>query len=413
MPQQDRVVFHVDCNAFYASVEEILHPELKQVPMAVCGDPKSRRGIVLAKNELAKGYGIKTAETIWQARRKCPQLTLAPARHPLYRQYSERVNAIYDGYTDQVERFGIDESYLDVTGSLHLFGGDAVAVAHEIRERVAWETGLTVSVGVSFNKIFAKLASDMKKPNAVSVISRENFRDIVWPMPVGALLFVGSATEENLRRLCIRTIGDLANAEAELLEQRLGKLGGQLHLYANGQDESPVLRGREVPEVQSIGNNITFRRNLESKEDLRTAITFLSDNVASRLRRSGVKCSSVQVTIKDPDLKVITRQKPTPAPTWLATDLAKAAMELVEASWSEGAPIRMLTVTGQKLGPPEAEVQQLSLFQEEAPEEDERRERLEKTLDGIRNKFGAGSIAPGSVVHNDLGLGGGAHGGEE
>lgn len=403
--EKERIIFHIDCNAFYASVEETLHPELKRVPMAVCGNPESRRGIILAKNELAKRFGVKTAETIWQAKQKCPELTLAPARHVLYRDYSERVNAIYEQYTDQVERFGIDESYLDVTGSLHLFGGDAVALAHQIRERVPEETKLTVSVGISFNKTFAKVASDMKKPNAVSLISRKNYRNVLWPMPASVLMMVGRNTEQALYDIGVRTVGDLANADEALLQKRLGKLGEQLRLYANGLDDSPVLRMDESVPLHSIGNGMTFKRDLVSYRDIHTAVTALADSVSARLRRHGMKCRTVQVTIKDTSLRVITRQKPAHSPTWLAGDLMRESMALISASWKIGVPIRMLTITGQKLVNAEEAVEQVDLFLKEEDEEKRRKqERLAEAVDGIRLRYGKRSISPASVVKNDLGI---------
>ncbi len=403
MAGADRVIYHIDCNAFYASVEELFFPEFKRVPMAVCGDPEARRGIILAKNELAKGFGVKTAETIWQAKRKCPELVLRPARHRVYREYCERVNAIYEQYTSQVQRFGIDESYLDVTGSLHLFGGDPLALAHEIRQRVTRETGLTVSVGVSWCKIFAKLASDLKKPDAVSVISRDNYREVAWCLPVSSLLFVGRNTEEELKRWRINTIGQLAAASPELLRERFGKLGDQLHAYANGIDDSPVLEIGEEEDIHSVGNGITFSRDLVTYEDIHTSVTALSDSVASRMRRYGLKGTTVQVTIKDTKLKIITRQKPLPRPTYLAADLSRAAMELIEASWKIGSPIRMLTITALKLIPEELAAEQLSLFEEDTSAR-EKRERLEKAVDGIREKYGRGSVLPGGVLGNDLGI---------
>lgn len=398
----DRVIYHIDCNSFYASVEELFHPEYKTVPMAVCGNPEARRGIILAKNELAKSCGVKTAETIWQARRKCPNLVLCPPRHDLYRLYCEKLNAIYEQYTSQVQRFGIDESYLDVTGSLHLFGGDAVALAHEIRRRVTRETGLTVSVGVSWCKVFAKLGSDLKKPDAVSVISRDNYRQIVWPMPVGSLLFVGRHTEERLRQLGVCTIGELARMDPELLRRVFGKLGDQLFCYANGLDDSPVLEAGQEDDIQSVGHGITFSRDLISRDDIRTSVAALSDKVASRLRCHGVRASAVQVTIKDPSLKVINRQKSLPLPSYLAADISRAAMELINASWKIGNPIRMLTVTALRLIPESSAAEQLSLFGD--AEDREKEERLEKALDDIREKFGKGSILPGSVLDNDLGI---------
>lgn len=400
----DRVIFHIDCNAYYASVEEILYPNLKQVPMAVCGNPESRRGIILAKNELAKGFGVKTAETIWQAKQKCPELVLAPARHHLYRQYNERINAVFEQYTDQVERMSIDESYLDVTGSLHLFGGDPPQLAHAIRRRISQEIGLTVSVGVSFNKLYAKIASNMKKPDAVSVISRENYTQVVWAMPVSAMPMVGKATEEILHQMHIHTIGDLACAGEKALVRRLGKVGEQLHLYANGLDASLVRHVDEAPDLQSVGNGMTFKRNLVTRADIQTAVTALADSVAARMRRAGVKCLTVQVTIKDANFKVITRQKPTGPPTWLAADLAGHSLQLIEDSWKIGVPIRMLTITALKLLPAEQAVEQISLFDPPSGIDKEKQERLEKAMDAIRDKFGSRSIAQGSIVKNDLGI---------
>ena len=208
----DRVILHCDLNCFYASVELLSHPDLRDVPMAVCGDPNSRHGIILAKNEPAKKFGIQTAETIWQAKKKCPDLVLLPPHHDLYREYSRKVNAIYDEYTDLVEPFGIDESWLDVTHTLHLFGGDARALADALRERMKRQLGLTLSVGVSFNKVFAKLGSDYKKPDATTVISRENWKELVWPLQVGDLLYVGGAARKLLKQYGITTIGQLPPA---------------------------------------------------------------------------------------------------------------------------------------------------------------------------------------------------------
>ena len=208
----DRVILHCDLNCFYASVELLSHPDLRDVPMAVCGDPNSRHGIILAKNEPAKKFGIQTAETIWQAKKKCPDLVLLPPHHDLYREYSRKVNAIYDQYTDLVEHFGIDESWLDVTHTLHLFGGDAKVLADTLRERMKQELGLTLSVGISFNKVFAKLGSDYKKPDATTVISRENWKELVWPLQVGDLLYVGGAARKLLKQYGITTIGQLPPA---------------------------------------------------------------------------------------------------------------------------------------------------------------------------------------------------------
>lgn len=405
MPTKDRVIYHADMNAYYASVEELYYPHLRDVPMAVCGNPESRRGIILAKNERAKQYGVKTAETIYQARRKCPDLVLRPARRHLYHAFCEKTNAIYEQYTDLLERASIDESYLDVTGSLHLFGGDAEALANAIRERVHCELGLTISVGVSFNKVFAKMASELKKPNAVTVVSRENYREKLWPLPIGSMLMVGKTTEATLLAMHICTIGDLARTDRTLLARKLGKLGEQLHINANGLDDAPVLSIDTPQEAQSIGHGITFKRDLVSREDISTAVSALSDGVATRLRKEGHKCLTVQVTIKDPDFAVKVRQKTLPSPTWLAADLSATCLELIDASWPAGKPIRLLTVTALKLVAKEEVIEQMTLFQTPGDAaERAKKERLELAMDGIRSRFGEGSITTASIAYNDLGI---------
>ena len=399
----DRVIFHCDCNSFYASVELLSHPELRDVPVAVCGDPESRHGIILAKNEPAKRFGIQTAETVYSALRKCPNLTLLPPHHDRYRVKSRQVNAIYARYTDRVEPFGIDESWLDMTGTWHLFGPSPKAVADQIRQVVRDETGLTLSVGVSFNKVFAKLGSDYKKPYATTVIGPEDFKRMVWPLPVESLLYVGRTTRKTLNGLGVRNIGQLAAADPEQLRQALGKLGPELRLYALGRDEAPVRRADEQPEVKSVGNGMTFRRDLVSRDDVAAGLTALSDEVAARLRAHGLLCTAVQVLIKDTDLRSITRQAPLPAPTHLARDIARAAQALVEKNWPAQKPIRMLTVTALNLTDGTG-ARQLSWLEPE-PQSDEKREKLEQSLDALRKKYGKASIASASRLNSDLGLG--------
>ena len=334
----DRVILHCDLNSFYASVELLDHPELRDRPVAVCGDPNSRHGIILAKNEPAKRYKVQTAETIWQARRKCPELVLLPAHHWKYRDYSRRVNAVYERYTDLVEPFSIDESWLDITGSLHLFGGDAKALADEIRRVLREELGLTVSVGVSFNKIFAKMGSDYKKPDATTVISRENYQELLWPLPITSLLFVGRSAAAALEHYGVHTIGDLARLDREAAASILGRQGCTLHDYATGAEHSPVVPAREQPGPKSVGNGLTFPRNLVGWAELHAGVTELADEVAVRLRGHGLKCTTLQVTIRDPNFKDICRQKRLSAPTYVARELTETAMELIRAAWRENAP---------------------------------------------------------------------------
>ena len=393
----DPIYFHADCNAFFASVEETFHPEYKKVPMAVAGDPANRHGIILAKNELAKGFGIKTAETINSAMRKCPGLLLCPPRRREYGEFCERINKIYESYTDFVERFSIDESFLDMT----FFRGGELVIAHEIRERVARETGVTISIGVSWNRLYAKMGSDYKKPNAVTHITRENFQQILWPIPVGEMFMVGSKTAQELGKFSIRTIGDLANTSADFLRKQFGSMGEALYTNAWGMDDSPVARIGEHDPVKSIGNGRTFKRDLTGEQDIRVGLIALADSVAARMRRAGLKCSTVQVTIKDTALKTITRQKSV-RPTWLAADLVRACLDLIHASWPKGKPIRLLTVTAQNLVPEEEVIEQISLF--DTPGDAEKTERLEQAMDHIRGKYGGGSIQHGSVLGNDIGI---------
>lgn len=395
----DRVIFHCDLNSFYASVELLDHPELKDRPAAVCGDPESRHGIILAKNELAKKYKVQTAETIWQARRKCPDLVLLPAHHWKYREYSKRVNAIYERYTDLVEPFSIDESWLDVTGTLHLFGGDGKALADQIRQTVRQELGLTVSVGVSFNKVFAKMGSDYRKPDATTVITRENFQQLLWPLPVTDLLFVGRAAARVLNGYGIRTIGDLARFDRESLGQILGKGGYTLHDYAAGREHAPVVPARDMPGPKSVGNGLTFPKNLVGWEQLRTALSELADEVAVRLRKHGLKCTTVQITVRDPSFKDICRQKRLSAPTYISRDLAQCGMELLHSCWSERQPVRALTITAQNLVEERDAGEQVDLFAADAIPCRDKLEKLEKAMDSIRDKYGRGAISIASAVH--------------
>ena len=392
----DRIILHCDLNSFFASVELLSRPDLADVPVAVCGDPASRHGIILAKNELAKGYGVKTAETIWQAKKKCPNLVLLPSHHDLYRDYSRRVNAVYEQYTDLVEPFGIDESWLDITGTAHLFGGDPRRIADDIRRRIREDLGLTLSVGVSFNKVFAKLGSDYQKPDATTVISRENWRSIVWPLPVGDLLFVGHAARKILNAHGVETIGQLADCSEDMLDTLLGKLGHQLYHYANGMDKEPVRSREDREPIKSVGNGNTFRENLTTRTQVQNGIAMLSDSVASRLRAYGMYAGGVQVTIRTPDFKTITRQKQFPVATHLMRDLAQGAMELMEKAWSPPTPIRMLTVTAIHLTPDQQTYEQVDLFSQDSTTKNQRQEKLEKAMDTIRGRFGTDAIQFGT-----------------
>ena len=383
----DRVILHCDLNSFFASVELLGHPELLDKPVAVCGNPENRHGIILAKNEPAKRCGVKTAETIWQARNKCPDLVLLPSHHDEYRKYSKLINALYERYTDLVEPFGIDESWLDVTGSMHLFGGSGQAVADRLRREIRENFGLTISVGVSFNKIFAKLGSDYKKPDATTVITRDNFHQIVWPLPVTDLLFVGHSSAQVLSRYGVNTIGDLAHFDRNSLVDLLGKQGDVLWLYANGLDNSPVAPAGTYSPPKSVGNGETFAHDLTGYDQCREGLRPLAEQVARRLRRHRMKCTALQLTIRDPHFKDICRQRPLPAPTCTSLDLLRSAMEILTDCWPESAPVRALTLTALSLIPEEQASEQVTLFDSAAPERRAKRETLERTMDQLRSKY--------------------------
>ena len=397
----DRTILHCDMDGFYASVELLNYPELKNVPVAVCGNPENRHGIILAKNMPAKKYGIKTAETVWQAKKKCPQLHLLPPHHKKYREYNLKINKIYQRFTDMVEPFSIDESWLDVSASLKLFGTGR-EIADTLRDTIRRELGLTLSVGVSYNKIFAKMGSDYNKPDGTTVISRDNYREILWPMNVRKMFFVGSATADKLSRTGIRTIGDLARSDPELLKSLLGKQGTQLYEYANGLDTSPVSLYTERETIKSVGNGTTFRRNLLGMDDIKIAVTALSDTVASRLRKYQMKCFGVKVDIKNPDFKVISRQKQMDTPTNLSSEIFRLAIEIIHSTWRIQDPIRMLTITAINLCD-ENQSQQLSLF-DITQGSREKGEKVERTIDTIRAKFGDSAITFGRVLNNDIGV---------
>ena len=401
----DRVILHCDMNSFYASVELLDHPELRGYPVAVCGDPDSRHGVILAKNEQAKKFGVKTAETIWQARKKCPDLQFLPAHHDKYSYYSKRVNAIYERYTDLVEPFSIDESWLDVTGSLHLVHTDGGGLADEIRRVVREELGLTISVGVSFNKILAKMGSDYNKPDATTVITRENFRELLWPLPVTDLIFVGRAAGRVLAEYGVHTIGELAAFDPNALFTLLGRQGATLHDYATGAEHAPVVPARDLPPAKSVGNGLTFPKNLVGWEELRSGVALLSDSVAARLRQMDMKCATVQIAVRDPDFRDICRQKGLPSPTYLAREITAGAMELLTASWNPKSPVRALTVTGQNLLPASEAGEQLDLLTPQAAPKREKVEKLERAMDGIRGKYGKGAITLTSLKEEKQGGG--------
>lgn len=378
------VILHSDMNNFYASVEILFDPTLKGKPVAVAGDEEARHGIVLAKNDIAKGFGIHTGQVLWEARQQCPGLICVPAHYDRYLHFSALAREIYTSYTDQVEPFGLDECWLDVTGSAGLFG-DGPAIADDIRTRIRRELGLTVSVGVSFNKVFAKLGSDMKKPDATTVITRENFQEKAWALPVSDLLYVGPATTRKLARFGITTIGGLAQANIDFLYWLLGKNGVMLHRFANGQDHSGVRRYYAVPPMKSIGNSTTAPRDLVTLDDVKITLMSLCESVAARLREQNCTCTTVTLGIRDSQLIHYARQARLPRATSGTLDIWEATVDLFRAHHSAGAPVRSLSVKASGLAPVE-EMEQLSLFPE--VQKAQRRTAIDRTLDKLRSKYG-------------------------
>lgn len=393
---KDRYILHCDCNGFFASVELLSYPELWDKPVAVGGDSETRHGIVLAKNEAAKKYGIKTAETLWQARKKCPDLIVLPPHHDRYSHYSKIINGIYTQYTDLVEPFGIDESWLDVTNTYMLFADSPQQLADELRQRIKYETGLTISVGVSFNKIFAKLGSDYKKPDATTVIDRNNYKDIVYPLSVGDLIYVGKSTQSALAEMGVKTIGQLAQMPLKTLEERFGKHGTDLYKYANGLEDSPVSSYYSEKDVKSIGSGNTFGKNLNTMEEIKPALLRLSEDVGTRLRRRGMYANGVQLTIRYPDFHTFTRQCKIPS-TDITNDIYKRALKLFIDNRNPQIAIRALTVTAIDLEK-EKRVAQMSLFDAGADKKREKNEKLQATIDRIRDKYGNASVQSATVM---------------
>lgn len=392
-------ILHVDMNNFYASVETLFAPEYKDVPMAVAGDKESRHGIILAKNMLAKKKGVKTAEPIWQAMRKCPGLQICEPHHERYGEFSRRAKEIYSRYTDRVESFGLDECWLDVYGSGLLFG-DGERIAQEIRQAVKSELGLTVSVGVSFNKVFAKLGSDYKKPDAVTVLGRAEMESVIWRMPVNSLLYVGATTEKTLEKYGIKTIGQLANTSRRTMARLLGKQGDALWLYANGLDTSPVERLGGGEPAKTIGNSITLPRDVTHEEEIKLAFLSLAESVAERLRRHGVKAGEVQITVKNNEFEEYQRQCRIDPPVWDSQTLLHTAMALYRRENKKWA-VRLLGIRAGKLSDPEEG--QLSMFA--SGESRERIEKLESTMDVLREKYGRESVARALAMKKKHGKG--------
>ncbi len=391
-----RTILHSDLNNFYASVECLRNPEIRNFPVVVVGSKEDRHGIVLAKNMIAKGYGVKTGDVYWEAKQKCGgTLIEVQADFSTYIIVSREVRKIYEDYADRIEAYGIDECWLDVSSSLKLVGSGR-EIAETIRERIKKEIGLTVSIGVSWNKIFAKLGSDMKKPDAVTVITPENYKTKVWLLPVEDLLYVGKATQQKLNRMGIKTIGDLAQADEQTLVNLLGKWGYYLHTFANGKDESPVTKIGEEEAIKSIGNSLTVYRDLVDDDDVEPVIYLLADSVSARMRETGLnKARTVHVYARANNLVGYQKQGKLPRPSGTMQDIAKTAFKLFKEVYPWEKPVRSLgiSVSDFLFGN-----EQLDLFGD--LEKDEKQKRLDNAIDKLRARYG-NNIIQVAIVFND------------
>ena len=392
----ERTILHSAANCFYASVEHLHHPELSGKPIAVGGDPEARHGIVLTADYIAKKYGVKTGMALWQAKQLCPEITFVPPRMDLYLRFSKMANEIYSEYTDLREPYGIDESWLDVTSSVSI-KGDGDKIARKISERMKFELGITVSIGISFNKIFAKLGSDYKKPDAITTMYKDEFKQKAWNLPASDLLYVGRSTNAKLKRIGIKTIGDVARTDKEILHSIFGKMGYVLWSFANGYDDSPVKKENTLAPVKSIGNSTTTPRDLECDEDVRLTIFILAESVAARLREHGFKCRVVEISIRDNELYSFTRQKKIDHATNITGEIAEYAYGLFKENYDWRKNIRSVGVRGADLVTADC-MEQLDLFHSE--ELREKQMKVDNAVDDIRRRFGFYSIQRGIMFRD-------------
>lgn len=389
--KKERAILHSDANCFYASVETVLHPELRGKAMAVCGSTEERHGIVLAKSELAKKAGVKTGMANWQARECCPGLIIVPPHYDFYLKFSKFLHEIYQRYTDLVEPYGMDECWLDITDN-----PDApMEIAEAIRQSVKEELALTVSIGVSFNKIFAKLGSDMKKPDAITEITPGNFREKVWPLPCSELLYCGPATTAKLNGMCVRTIGDLAKMDPEFLKRRFGKNGVDLWKFANGLDTSRVAHQDYSAPAKSVGHGITCTADLDNMEEARKVIYSLAQDIGHKLRLMHQRAKGMHLYVRDSELLGYGWQIKLEQPTQEEQTIAAAAVELLREKYEWRNRIRALTMSAINLENADTPTQ-TSLFFDHTQQE--RTQRLNRAVDEIRDKFGKRAIIPAVIV---------------
>ena len=399
----DRIILHSDCNCFYAAVEMLHKPELRDVPMAVGGDPEARHGIILTANYIAKRRGVKTGMALWEARQVCRDVVIVTPNYDEYIRFSRKARRIYGDYTDLVEPYGLDESWLDITDSAHMLGTrTGMSIAREISDRIKTELGITVSIGVSWNKIYSKFGSDYKKPDAITQISRENYRDILWRSPVSDLLYVGRRTTVKLRKYGILTIGDLAEADPEFLHSVFGKIGYVLSAFARGEDQTPVAAAGDYAPIKSVGNSTTTPRDLVTDEDVRMVIYLLSESVAARLRENHFIGDVIGISIRDNGLYSFTRQHRVKIPTNISEEIAGYAWQLFKENYSWEHPIRSVGVRVSNLVP-DTMPHQTDLFMSE--EIREKYLKADLAVTDIRRRFGYSSVLRG-LMYFDKALSG-------
>lgn len=389
-----RVILHVDANSFYASVECLYRPDERGRPLSVCGDPEQRHGIVLASNPLAKVHGVKTGMAVWQARQVCPHLVTVPPDYQLYLHFSKMLRSIYENYSDRVESFGLDECWVDVSepeGGIE----EGLSKAQQIRNRVKNELGITVSIGVSDNKIFAKLGSDYKKPDAITVIPPDRFQQMIWGLPASDLLYVGPQTTKKLKECNILTIGDLACAPPQMLEYKLGKNGLMLQAFANGWDRAPVKPSTAEEAIQSVGNSMTTPYDIATLDQARCVYYMLAESVASRMRENGFRSRCISISVRTTDLLTFSCQKTISTPTNITKEIAEIACQLFSERYQHRLPLRSVGISCGSLLLADAPVQ-LDMLGD--LEKREKMEAVDGAIDGIRKRFGFKSIQRGVVL---------------
>ena len=387
----ERQILHIDCNKFYASVECFLHPQLKNKPVAVGGSEESRHGIILTKNEIASKYGLVVGEPLWKARQKCPNLIIVPPNFPIYIEFSKKVRRILEDYTDLIEPFGLDESWIDVTGDWFKNGRE---IGFEIKERVRKEIGITVSVGVSYNKVFAKLGSDYKKPNAMTVITKKNYQKIVWPLKCSDMIMVGPATTKKLNNYGIYTIGDIAKSDEKFIKSILGKNGILLRQYARGEDKTPVRHKDIERDIKSIGNATTTPRDLVNNNDVKIIFTVLAESVSRRMRNLGLKGTTLSIYVRDKELGSFVRQCKLESATNVSGEIIKSAMALFVINYDWKMPIRSLG-----LSVTDFDFDYCSQFDfSKTVEKREKLEKIDTAVDALKDRYGNYCIGRATVL---------------